>query len=440
MSDLEQAYNALAGKQAQYDAYWNYYRGAQPLVYTTQRLREIFNKLNAYFAENWCAVVIDAVKERIELKALTVQNPSSQEILEPLWMVNEMDLEADEVHTAALVCGEAFVVVWPDETGQPQAYYNDPRLCHIFYESDNPRRKRFAAKWWIDDDERRRLTLYYPDRLEYYISRGKENSVQSASSFVPVDEDNPIAPNPYGEIPVFHFRTQHTIQSDLNDVTPIQDAINKLLADMMVASEYGAFPQRYIISSVGVKGKVKNAPNEIMDLPAAEAGDQPTTVGQFPTADLKQYFDAINNLVGAISAITRTPHHYFFNSGGAPSGEALIVMESGLTKKAQDRINRFIPTWQRVASFMLRLAGTTVSPFDIVPEFEEVATVQPRTDVEIRQIERNVALLDQQLGVSQQTLLTNLGYDAEAERQQRETEGADMAETMLTAFDRDGNA
>lgn len=436
MSDLEQAYKALAGKQSRYAAYWNYYHGAQPLVYTTQRLREIFNKLNAYFAENWCAVVIDAVKERVELKRIAVEDDAVQKTMDALWYANELNLEADDIHTAAFVCGEAFMIVWPDEEGWPQAFYNAPQLCHVFYESDNPRRKRFAAKWWDDDDGMKRLTLYYPDRLEYYISKGKSETVQSAASFVPVDEESPTVPNPYGEIPVFHFRTQRDVISDLNDTLPIQDAINKLLSDMMVGAEYGAFPQRYIISSAGVRGKVKNAPNEIMDLPAAEAGDQPTSVGQFATVNLAQYFDGINNLVSAISAITRTPHHYFFNSGGVLSGEALIVMESGLNKKTLDRIDRFIPTWRRVAAFMLRLANVSVDSLSIEVEFDEPATVQPRSEAEITQLQRSTALLDQQLGVSKETLLTALGYDAEEEARLRETEGADMAETMLTAFDR----
>lgn len=436
MNDLEKAYKALDGKQALCNALYNYYSGNQPVVYTAQRLREIFNKLNARFTENWCGVVVDAVRERIELTRLAIENESFQAQMAELWETSEMQLESDEVHTAALWAGESFIVAWPDEDGTPQAFYNDPRLCHVFYESDNPRRKRFAAKWWIDDDERRRLTLYYRDRLEYYISNGKADSVQTAASFVPLDEENPVAVNPYGEIPVFHFRTRHVIQSDLKDVTPVQDAINKLLADMMVAAEYGAFPQRYVISNVEVKGQMKNAPNEVWDLPAGMEGEQPTQAGQFGAVDLKQYLDAIAHLVSDVSAITRTPHHYFFNSSQPPSGEALIVMESGLNKKTLDRINRFIPTWRRVGQFMLLLAGTKIDAQDIMPEFEEVATVQPRSDAEIDKMHRETALLDQQLGVSKNTILTQLDYDPEQEATLRGTEGADMADTLLTNFDR----
>ena len=49
-------------------------------------------------------------------------------------------------------------------------------------------------------------------------------------------------------------------QSEIAMVMSNQDAINKLLADMMVAAEFGAFRQRYIISQVD-PGSLKNAPN-----------------------------------------------------------------------------------------------------------------------------------------------------------------------------------
>jgi len=50
--------------------------------------------------------------------------------------------------------------------------------------------------------------------------------------------------------------------------------------------------------------------------------------------------------------------------------------------------------------------------------------------------ERQAALIDMQLGVSQDTLLQRLGYDPDLERKKREATGADLGEQILTAFDR----
>lgn len=385
-TDLERAYNALSGKLELYNRLWRYYDGDQPVVYTAQRLNEIFANIDARFNENWCSVVIDSVADRITLDGFTIaDDESAQQQLSEAWEELELALEADDTHKAALVCGEAFLIVWPAEDGEIQAYYNDPRLCHVFYEAENPRRKRLACKWWIDNELKYRLTLYYPDRIEYYQSEHKAENVSSANSFEPFQ---PAQANPYEEIPVFHFRTERrTVKSDLTDAIPIQNAINKLLIDMMVAAEYGAFKQKWIISNADTPGKLKNAPNEIWDLPAGDGVSQNTQVGEFTATELSNYFNSIDKLSSALGAITRTPKHYLYQQGGDPSGEALIAMEAPLNKKVQDRIDRFTPVWRQVATFLMLLKGFAVESRKITPLFARPETVQPRTEAEIVQLE-----------------------------------------------------
>lgn len=414
MTDLERAYKALRAKGQLYKNLFAYYDGDQPVMYTARRLEEIFRGLDAVFTENWCAVVIDSAKDRINLRGF--QLAAQQDLLDRLVADNELLLESDDVHEAALITGEAFVIVWPDEDRQPQMYYNDPRLCHIFYDAENPRLVSFAAKWWVVDNGTMRMTLYYPDRLEYYATTKKAESVTSVTAFIPMDP--PAAPNPYGRVPVFHFRIdRRAVKGDLKSVIPVQNGINKLLADMLVAAEYGAFKQRWIISNADVQGKLKNAPNEIWDIPAGDGMGQQSSVGEFSATDLANYLNAIDNLAMAIAAIARVPKHYFVGQAGDPSGEALIAMEAPLNKKCQDRIDRFIPVWQQVAAFMLEIAGVSVGAQDITPLFDLPATVQPRTSAEITNIRVGS-------GVPLKTALTWEGK-TEAEIEQFETDKAD---------------
>lgn len=385
MTDLERAYHALTAKSADYGRYWDYYSGNHPLRYSTERLERLFNDIHTRFVQNWCSVVVDAGLDRLNLIRFDVSgNEVAEKRLNELWQSTELELDENDAHAAALVCGESYIVVWPDEEGEIQAYYHDPRLVHLFYDDANPRRKRFAAKWWVNsEDERRYLTLYYADRLEYYVSRGKSENVSSANAFEPAEM--PVAPNPYGEVPVFHLRRERrAIVSELaNAITP-QDAINKLLADMMVAAEFGAFRQRYVISN-GDPGMLRNAPNEIWALPAGDGTGQATSVGEFEQTDLGVYLQAIDKLATSIAIITRTPKHYLFGQGGDPSGEALIAMEAPLNRKVQGYIERFAAAWREVAAFLLRLDGWAVPPMAITPVFEPVETVQPLTESMIRQ-------------------------------------------------------
>jgi SPP1 family phage portal protein len=429
MSDLKTIYDAITKKRAEYNMLDDYYRGQQPTVWLTKRMREIFKPLDISFIENWCSVVIDACNERINLTGYESSNAQAEKTLAQAWERSLMALEAADVHTYALVLGEAFAIVWPDENGQAEVYYNDPRLVHAIYAGDNPRKMLAAGKVWNGDDGTIKLTIYYPDRLEYYTTTIKAESVNSAEAFQPDTSmaQNGVAANPYGMVPVFHFKFNRTGSSDLVNVISLQNGINKLLADMMVAAEYGAFRQRYVISSADTS-QLKNAPNEIWSLPAGDGIGQPTTAGEFSATDLKNYLDAIDRLSLAIGVITRTPKHYFYAQGGDPSGEALIAMEAPLNKKAADRIDRFRPVWRSIALFICQIEGVTVTAEEVTPQFEATETVQPRTQAEI--VKLNV-----ESGIPLDTALTRTGWtDSEIETMNAiKDEEAGKAQTSLAA-------
>ena len=399
MNDLQKAFEALSGKKTEYDRLFAYYDGEQPLTYTNSRLKEVFDNLNAYFAENWCSVVIDSTLERVNLERVEIEDDGLQAQWDALWEANQLYLDSDEVHEAAVVTGEAFMIAWPnEESGEMEVFHNDPRLVHAFYQNQNPHQMSYAAKWWAEDDGTGRMTLYYPERLEYYATTLALTSVSSWQAFKLTGQ----AVNPYGRIPVFHFRLKaRRAKSDLASVWPMQDAVNKLLTDMMVTAEFAAFPQRYIISSVDSQSQLRNAPNEVWDIPAGDGIGQQTQAGQFPAASLDNYFNGIDKLAGAISSITRTPKHYFFSIGSNLSGESIIAMESPLNKKAQDRIDRFVPVWHELVGFLLNPMAPVTEGIEIV--FSKPETIQPLTESQAMVNYKN-------LGVPLKTILRRYGW------------------------------
>lgn len=407
-TDLELAFEMLTAKKPLYDKHFAYYDGKAPLVYSSTRLQEIFKSINARFTENWCAVVVDSVLERLNLMQFVIaENEADTEFLNTQWQVSEMAIDADEAHLAVLVVGEAYVIAWKEEGESAEAHYNDPRNVHLFYSGNNPRRKRFGCKWWIGDDYYRYLTLYYPDRLEYYRSNHSTaptitkdgtftpgHDVQTAASFMLTE----TADNPYGEVPIFHLRKERrTTKNELTNIIEPQDSINKLLSDMMVAAEYGAFPLRWVISQADVRGKLDTSPGYFMAIPASDGEGQQSSVGQLPATELSNYLSAIEQKVNSVAVISRTPKHYFLAQGGDPSGEALIAMEAPLNKKAQKYIDRFSSTWRKVAQFLLKLEGKQIDELDITAAFDRPETVQPMTNATIRKtnVEAGIPLTTQ---------------------------------------------
>lgn len=443
-TDLEHAVKCLSAKGQRYTGLWHYYDGQQPLIYNNEKLREIFHGLNARFTLNWCAVVVDSILDRLNILSASVPKDSgATTALTDLWSSSGIVEDIDTIHEEIGVTGESFVIAWPNsETNEIEAYHNDARLVHVEYEDDNPRNPRWAAKWWENEDDTYSLTMYYADRLEYYRSGQKLTlgTTADAKTFKPIAE-MPTAPNPFGVIPVFHFRSnRRKPASQIANVIEPQDAINKLMADMMVAAEFGAYKQRYVISAAGVgKGKVKNSPNEIWDLPTGMEGEQPTQVGQFDATELQNYLNAIDKLAMSIGVITRTPKHYFYQQGGDPSGEALIALESPLNKKTQRLINTLTPTWQRLGAFLLALDGRQVNAHQIYINYEQPQTIQPRTQAEIRKLNR-------ESGLPLTTILRDEGWDEEdiaQLEQDLQTEAAstaNYADAALSAAQRSFNA
>ena len=395
MSDLATAYAAVKGKQKGYDTLFDYYHGQQPVNYLHKRVKAIFRGFEQNFTANWCSVVVDSVLDKIELLGMTGpeveedefgatpdEEPSWQAPVRELWDANQLQIEAKLAHEAASICGEAALIVQPSESGGPaEVYFNDPRMIHVEYRKPKPREVAWAAKFW-EDEGATFATLYYADQLEYYVARKPWRELYDVGAFEAAEEP---AKHDWGEVPVFHLRTHgRGGYSDLDEVLPLQNALNKLLADMMVAAEFGAFKQRFVISNAEILGNLKNAPNEIWSLGAGLSGEQPTQVGELSAAELTNYLAAIEHMINEIGGTTRTPRHYFMTAqGGAPSGEALAREEAPLNAKVSNRITYFTPVWRDCIRLALRLSGYADAAAVVEPLWAPVGALTPSTEAQI---------------------------------------------------------
>lgn len=366
--DIHLAWAALVEKVDRYNLYWDYYDGRHPMLYNASKLRDVFTELDTTFNENWTAVVVNAVLDRIAIERFQVGEDDAlgAEVFD-LWRASGLDLDAYDAHLCALVTGESFIVCGEDEDG-PHAYFNDSRLCHMFYYQGRPNVPRFAVKWWEDTNVNpgrvtTYVTLYYPDRFEYYQVDRAFTEIADGRAFVLTE----TAPNPYGVIPVHHLRRERRrIISEIADVIPLQAQLNKLLADMMVAAEYGAFRQRYVISMVAGNVKLRNAPNEIWNLPAGDGEGQQTSVGEFGATELRNYLDAIDRAANVIATVASIPKTLLFSGGALPSGASLRALEAPLVKKAERYAHRWEPVWADVLRWLAGVGlGRALAETDI---------------------------------------------------------------------------
>lgn len=372
MPDIDTALNALAARLPEYQKFVRYYEGDHDLAFATEKFNSAFAGRFSAFADNLSARVVDAVADRLKVTGFGVEEGGDSSITalaQQVWDFNRMDQRAGEVHTEALTTGDAYVIVWPDDKGNPILYPNDADIVTVKHDMEHPGVVLWAAKLWREDDGSYRLNMYYPDRLEKYVTKaGRTEGPSKADNFDEYKETE-TEPWPFvypwgaGVVPVFPFSANSKIgragRSEMKQVIPLQDALNKSVADMMVAMEFAALPQRWI---AGVEfeideltGEPKNYLKMAVDRVWAFLNEK-TTTGQFPAADLSQFITVQEKFRAEIARVSATPMHYFMlESGSWPSGEALKTAEAPFVAKVEDRQTSFGNSWENVMQFAIYL-------------------------------------------------------------------------------------
>lgn len=382
-NDVKAALDAISNKADEIEKLYSYYDGSPTLKYSQERLQRAFDTSSVYFAQNWASVIINSVLDRLVLKGFDAQNDSMNAKMDSIFSKLNLGLEAQDVHESLQVAGEGFLIVDKSDTGT-EVYFNDARMCEMFYDADKPKVKSYAAKKWEASDGTFRLNLYYADRTEKYTS----NKGNSAASFSLLES----VPNDTGVIPVFHFKNSRRIIKGELDASTISmlDAINQIFSNMMASSEFDTYPIRIFISQQD-PGNIEMGPDMKMWMALNESGGEDTKVLELGGRDLKRFSDAINELANALAIQTNTPKHYFMTTN-APSGESLLVMESSLVKKVQKKQEAYTPEWQAAMAYVLKLSGMEVAPNDIVTVWQPIESEQPLTNAQIMKTNKEAGI------------------------------------------------
>jgi hypothetical protein len=402
--DVKLCIEALGSKAIEHTLRWNYYDGKHRLAFVNPKLSEVI-KNSVVFVRNWCQVIVNAARDRMNIDDWKHDNETVAEALDDIWE-HTLQKAAQRIHVSTLVTGESYVVAWPDKQGVPRAYYHDPRQVHVVYEDDDPETARMACKTWIgkvNDKSMQFLNLYYPDRIEHYATTNTSGGTYAGYQTM---GNAPIEPNMYGQIPVFHFQLDKRVcVGELTlGVLSLQDAMNKLLNDMMVASEYSSFAQRWVIGNLDPKSKLTVSPGSFATFPGTATGDQPTSTGTYPTTPPDNYLKPLDNMALSMAALSATPKHFFAPQAGDPSGEALRAMEAPLIAKVRSYFEILGEPWANLAAFMLKLSGCDVTATDIDVIWAEPTTVQPMTQAQTR-------LTNVQAGIPITNQLRDEGWD-----------------------------
>lgn len=465
---IEESIDRFRAAAAGYARTERYYRGEHDLAFASEKFQNTFGSLFREFAMNMCPAICDALRDKLKISDFRIEEACGKSAhlssnrktiknigfasddearpgetlasaIRSIWLRNRMASRSGEVHGEAIRNGDAFAIVWPDAAGRAVIYPNKASSITVVYDEEEPGRIRWAAKRWRTADKRTRLNLFYPDRIEKFISaRETEGFLPDAKDFVYLstpqtmpaasgkygtdqktndpahrrtDESfaaSAIVENPYGVVPVFNFANNADLgssgRSELDAAIPVQDGLNKAVLDMLVAMEFSAYRQRWaagIEIEYDSEGKAA-APFKagidhlwISENPNARFGD-------FDSANLEQFLKVKDSFRIDLASVTGTPLYYLMpQTRGFPSGESLRKAETRFIAKVRDRQETFGQTWADVMRFAAMIDG--LGEVRISTAWEDPS---PLTD---RELFENI-LLKRQIGISPEQALRETGY------------------------------
>jgi hypothetical protein len=404
-----------------------YMVGEQP-VYLTDRQKEFIGlkepDAKKLFSHNLCQLVVSAPVERLDVTGFGAVKVTGEDGMESevgdsvtltrlasaWWEQNRMDAGQDDVYEAACRDGEAFLIVdWHELEQRPRwtvhEAYDGTQGMKIHYDPDTDAPLFASLRWQTSDPMEKgstgktRVTLYFPDRIEKYISKGGDPTFEGDWDTIidfEGDPDNGIEPEPWPlpwvgadrkplGLPVMHF--ENPGGSEIADLIPIQDMVNKSDLDLIATADMSGFRLLWLSGVAPIidveTGEEKT--QTISPMTLLRLTDPQARAGAIEPADLTKMTDTSRYWIESAAGVTRTPHFLLRASGAdQPSGESLKMQETGLVAKVLRKQKVFGNVWEDAVYLSARLTALK-DPGGITDARLQTRWADPETRNEVEQ-------------------------------------------------------
>ncbi|UUO03633.1 phage portal protein [Mycolicibacterium novocastrense] len=358
---LTQLLQTLDAKQAQIALWDQYYRGEQPLAYLSPEAKAALGSRLGRMASNICRLAVVSLAERLRVNGFS--GDGAEQVWEA-WLRCDLDQLAAVAHREALALGRSHAIVWADPLGRARVSVESARQVAVQIDAGS-RETVAAVKRWetltpAGVPDQTIAVLYEPDRITRYTGKSS-----GATAFTTVE----VIDNPLGVVPVVTLRNSDRLLDDgvseMADLVPLVDGLNKTLADLLVGSEYYARPRRWatgleleeapVLDAEGNDTGETTVVNPIPEGDRTMVNEDPAgKFGSLPAADLAAYEAAVRVLTSQIGAVSALPAHYLGVLTQQPtSADALRAAEASLTARAEARQAMFGRAWEQVGRLVL---------------------------------------------------------------------------------------
>ena len=412
-----------------YKAYREYYDGDHDTQLTERQRKYLQIKIGEEFNDNYCPIVVDALAEKLSITGFDVIDAQKNIIQEWLTAIR-LDALQKIVHLSAVRDGDAYLIVgWDSDLDRPtfehELAFDGHEGVKIHYSKEHRGQVEVASKRWRAESGEnagyvRRLNLYFPNRIEKYVS---DQRVFEGAWQPYMDESKGETSWPQwwtstgaegGEplgVPVKHWKNKdqgyNYGQSELKDVVSLQNALNKSVIDLLAAADTTAFRIFWMLGDD--PSGLQIAPGSWIWSARPPSGDDAAAMGYFPGEDLSPLIKLKDAFALEIARVTRTPISYFQITGQRPAEGTLKQEETGLIAKAEDRQVTFGNAWEDALGMARKLYNVYGSGGMNEDEPIETMWADPVTRNEKELLE--TLRMKKELGVPIERIWLEMGYD-----------------------------
>lgn len=441
ITSLMQKLDAPTARDAELNSY---YAATQPMAFLAPEARAALGTRMGRLASNICRVAVRSLAERLRITGFMVDGTRSSELWDD-WIRNDLDQHSRTAHREMLVLGRCYVIVWAGPDGRPQVTVESARQVAVVRDPASDRIVMAVKRW--NTATTTEAVVYLGDRVVKLRANQPNATTQGWTPYE-------VLPNPLGRPPVVELRNTDRLPaegvSEIADLLPLVDALNKLLADMMVGSEFYARPRRW-----GTGIELEERPvldsegNPVVDEdgePITEAvnpypeghrmmisEDPAAKFGSLPPADLASYEAALRVVSSQIMAVSSLPGHYLGQlASQPPNAEGMRAAEASLVASAEAIQGGGGRDWEDVGRLMVAVrTGRAPETIQVRVRWADAGTrsVAQETDAAVKLYQA-----DQLLPAS--FVLTRLGYDEDdlrAIKAARQQEAVEKATAEITA-------
>jgi hypothetical protein len=320
------------------------------------------------------ALVVDTKTDRLNLDTIEADNDAATKWAAGLLTDNRIDQLGMQIGEASARDGDTYILAdWDDEANDGKGgvrwthepAYDGVSGVVVMYESVADKHPSAAVKiWHINHNgniaDAYRVNVYTKTEIRRYIGT-------VSGDLMPYDEDGTPAKQTWtvGRVPFIHYpnnaaRYDNYGRSDLDDLIPLQDALNRTMYSMVATSELTGFPVRYAIGFVPPANLSPGMWIKVAEK-APPTKDERIEMGVMDQGEIVPFVQQADWLIDQIHKIARIPNPK--HADNADSGEALKQKEAGLLGKVKRAQVSLGQAWEQ----LMELSWLIESTFGTAP-------------------------------------------------------------------------